>query len=85
MTHLSVDIEAGKIYWTDQLVTSKSVQRANLDGSNLEDVISGAAGLPMGVAIDGYNEKLYWTEYGTGTINRSNLDGTGTSVRSPMI
>ena len=65
---------AGKIYWTD-FGTGK-IQRANLDGTGAEDLITGL-GAPFGMALDLGGGKLYWTAIQVGKIQRANLDGTG--------
>jgi hypothetical protein len=65
-----------KVYWADQ--TNNKIQRANLDGSNVEDVLTSADGVnsPTGVLVDAENGKIYWSEFLTGKIRRANLDGT---------
>ncbi len=64
-----------KLYWTDW--GTDKIQRGDLDGSNVEDVVSGA-GLngPDGLAIDESGGKMYWTDAGTNKIQRANLDGS---------
>ena len=39
----------GKIYWTDWI--TRKIQCSNLDGTNVEDVITGL-GEPRGIAVD---------------------------------
>ena len=52
------------------------IQRANLDGSNVEDLITtGLYGL-RGIALDVERGKMYWTDWGTTKIQRANLDGS---------
>ena len=65
-----------KLYWTDW--GTDKIQRADLDGSNVEDLISGA-GLngPDGLSLDLAGGKLYWADSGTNKIQRANLDGSG--------
>ena len=65
-----------KMYWTDG-VTAK-IQRANLDGSNVEDLITFTPGLsqPHGIALDVGRGKMYWTDEVTKKIKRANLDGS---------
>ena len=65
-----------KVYWADQ--TNNKIQRANLDGSNVEDVLTSADGVnsPTGVLVDAENGKIYWSEFFAGNIRRANLDGT---------
>lgn len=84
---VAVDSTAGQVYWTDPL--GNRIRRANLDGTNVEDVIGGTSGngnplLPYGIAVDPIGGKLYWTEWGsqdspplsTAKIAAANLDGT---------
>ena len=65
-----------KLYWTDW--GADKIQRADLDGSNVEDLVSDA-GLdgPDGLALDVSGGKLYWADSGTNKIQRANLDGSG--------
>ena len=63
-----------KMYWTDE-ATSK-IQRANLDGSNVEDLITTGLSAPAGIALDLGRGKMYWTDTGTSKIQRANLDGS---------
>ena len=61
------------MYWTDA-GTSK-IQRANLDGTNVEIIIS-SLNFPDGIALDLQARKMYWTDFGSDKIQRANLDGT---------
>ena len=61
-----------KMYWT---VTFK-IQRANLDGSQVEDLITTGVRSPQSIALDVGRGKMYWTDNGTGKIQRANLDGS---------
>ena len=65
---------AGKMYWTDY-VTNK-IQRANLDGSAVEDLVTSGLDNPAGLALDPAAGKMYWTDHGTSKIQRANLDGS---------
>ena len=64
-----------KLYWTDW--GTDRIQRANLDGSGIEDLIVGD-GLdgPDGLALDMAGGKIYWTDSGASRIQRANLDGS---------
>ncbi len=75
-----------KMYWTDS-VTDK-IQRANLDGSNVEDLVTAGLSDPDGIALDVAGGKIYWTDTLTDKIQRANLDGTNvedlvTEVKRP--
>ena len=61
------------MYWAD--AGTDKVQRANLDGTNVQDLVTGL-GFPFGIALDVTGGKMYWTDANTGKIQRANLDGT---------
>ena len=72
--------EAQKIYWTD--LGSGKIQRANLNGSQVEDVVTGLAA-PRGLALDLTANKLYWTDTVDSqnhSIGRANLDGSDQEI-----
>ncbi len=80
----------GKIYWTD--AGTDKIQCANLDGSNVQDLITRPhrLGDPHGIALDIDGNKIYWTDAGTDKIQCANLDGSNVqtlidirNVRSP--
>ena len=60
----------GKIYWGDVII-----QRANLDGTNVEDLVTTEITLE-GIALDVSGGKMYWMDSDEGKIQRANLDGT---------
>ncbi|HQU72033.1 MAG: DUF5050 domain-containing protein [Calditrichaeota bacterium] len=70
---LSKVMSSGKVYWTS--TTGGHVARANLDGSEVETLITGQ-GLPSGIALDYAEGKIYWVERLRNRIQRSNMDGS---------
>ena len=63
------------MYWTDW---DGMLQRANLDGTNVEDIVTGLGG-PRGVDLDISEGKIYWASSMNTTsrkIYRANLDGS---------
>ena len=62
------------IYWTDW--GTNRIQRANLDGSNVQTLVSRGLESPNGIAVDAAGGKMYWTDYGTNRIQRASLDGS---------
>ena len=48
---LAIDVAASKLYWTVQLLGAEGIQRANFDGSNVEDLLTGPPA-PFGIALD---------------------------------
>jgi hypothetical protein len=73
-----------KIYWTVCNHFRCIIRRANLDGTDVEDVIDSETRTTNSdiyytgkLAIDNKRQKIYWTERSEGKIKRANLDGTG--------
>ena len=68
-----------KMYWTDW--GTAKIQRANLDGSQVEDLVSTGldfSGLarPHSLALDVGQGKMYWADGNASRIQRANLDGS---------
>ena len=63
-----------KMYWSE---TNGNIKRANLDGTSVETLLSGAGASPTDIAVDGEGGKIYWLSINdTKRIQRANLDGT---------
>ena len=67
-------MEGGKLYWADS--GTDTIRRANLDGSNIQDIVTTGLRTPTGIAVDLKWQKVYWIDSGTDTIRRANLDGS---------
>jgi hypothetical protein len=74
LLNLSSIAGAEKMYWTDS--GTQKIQRANLDGTGVEDLLTGLVDL-SGLALDVGGGKMYWTSFTVQKIQRANLDGTG--------
>ena len=82
---IALDTTAGKMYWTDSgtgnpnPLQDDKIQRANLDGSNVETLLTfqNQLRVPRGIALDVAAGKMYWTDIFTDRIRRANLDGSG--------
>ena len=76
---IALDISKGKMYWSAGQVgvsaDENKIQRANLDGSNIEDFITGLDG-PHQIALDFNDSKIYWTDWNAGKIQRANFNGS---------
>ena len=70
-----LDVDGGKMYWTD-LIKFQRIRRANLDGSNIETLITDVGAFPSSLALDGDGGKMYWTDNRARNIRRANLDGS---------
>ena len=68
-----VDPDSPPIYWTDG--GTDKIQRVNLDGSNIEDLVTGLV-YSQGIALDVAGGKMYWTDGDADKIQRANLDGS---------
>ena len=71
-----IAIANGKIYWTEKTdENSGKIQAANLSGAiNIEEIATFTTSVPLGVAVDTKEHKLYWTNSNR-RIQRSNLSG----------
>lgn len=84
---IALDIPGNKIYWTEH--EAKKVQRADLDGTNVEVLLTSQSTIPVGLALDGAENKMYWTDQGTNMIRRADLDGANSedlakALRTPV-
>ena len=70
---LELDLGAGKMYWTDPI--GFDIQRANLDGSNVETLIPSGI-YPHDIALDPENGFMYWADRTAHAIRRAHLDGS---------
>ena len=82
---IAIDAQNGKIYWDvadtenpshlDYRDFKRKIQRANLDGSNIQDIVTGLDS-PDTIAVDVQGGKIYWADWITNKIQRANLDGS---------
>lgn len=72
----TIAVGGDKIYWNtvERETKTGKIQRANLDGSNVENIITGLRG-PHSIALDLIAGKIYWTSDGN-KIQRANLNGS---------
>jgi len=72
-----VAVDASHIYWANDSATSTTIGRADLDGApaSINQSFINGASQPCGVTT--FGGRLYWGNYGSTTIGRANLDGTG--------
>ena len=74
-TATAPEVNAQKMYWTTG--TFESIERANLDGSDVEIVIPGTdPDYPRGMALDLGAGQMYWTDSGNDKIRRAGFDGS---------
>jgi low density lipoprotein receptor-related protein 5/6 len=68
--HIALDVSAGKMYWADAV--APKIQRANLDGGGVEDLVTTGLDFPAGIALDLSAGKMYWADAGAPKIQRAN-------------
>ena len=77
---ITVDTQAGHIYWTNMGIPSAddgSIERVDLDGKNRKVIIpQGVTHTPKQIHLDKKNGKLYWCDREGMRVMRSNIDGS---------
>ncbi|MGH7453147.1 MAG: choice-of-anchor D domain-containing protein, partial [bacterium] len=71
---IALDLTHGKVYWTE--LGGDRIGRANLDGSNVETIISTGIFGPRGIKLDVAAGKIYFIDSFNNAIKRANLDGS---------
>jgi len=69
---------AAKLYWTDSDGSSNGrVRRADLDGTDKEDLVLSIFGAPEDIVIDASGGRMYWAVFKSSAhkIQRAELDG----------
>jgi len=76
---VDIDYTTGKVYWASYGRSSGQdiIQRANLDGTNVETIIGGLQ-QPYALELDVPGGKVYWSDMFTNGIHRADLDGSNT-------
>ena len=69
---LALDLLKNKMYWIDS--NGSKIRRADLDGSNIENIITTGLNSPGDIAVDFVRGQIYWTE--AGKVRRADLDGS---------
>ena len=69
-----IDLVNKKIYYCSRQDTKSVIYKADINGQNIIKVIE-ESGYITGVAIDPFNEKLYWLNRKTAKLHSSNIDG----------
>jgi sugar lactone lactonase YvrE len=85
-SRFEIDTINKKIYWVNYASgfyndNSNAILSANLDGSGIKFLMKyPMVKTPHGIALDGKNQKIYWSDTETSTIHTMNLDGTAAQV-----
>ncbi len=77
---IAVDVEAGRIYWTNMGIpdlNDGSIERADIDGRNRTLIVpEGGTFTPKQLDLDQTDGKLYWSDREGMRVMRSNADGS---------
>ena len=73
---LQIDEAAQRIYWVHGSFNAGRIRRADLDGANMETLLSGLTN-PRGLALDIAGGKMYWSDTQDNRMYRATLDGIG--------
>lgn len=81
---IAIDPCRRQIYYTNSNHTNPSIERASLDGSNQEVLISNKGDdkilfMPIGIAVDQFSKRIYWVDNLEGNhfaVESAALDGT---------
>ncbi len=78
-TALSVDTANGKLYWVTSSSGNGSVQRSNLDGTEIEILIQhpDITGVASGITVDASGNRIFWSDRSNNRLWTAGLDGTG--------
>ena len=75
---LALDIDGGKVYWSDYSYSNPRIRRANLDGTEIEDLATASSGCVLeGVVLNIAAGHIYWAERMDQQIWRANMSGGG--------
>ncbi len=79
-TPMGIDIDEtnSKLYWIDN--GTDKIQKSDLDGSNIEDVLTTGISSPQNLVLDVANSHIYWTEISDDEIKRVDFDGTNVTI-----
>ncbi|XP_030851741.1 low-density lipoprotein receptor-related protein 5-like [Strongylocentrotus purpuratus] len=71
---ITLSQKRGKLYWTDQGLSTGKIEMSNKDGSDRRQLITARLREPRGLALDSQEQRLYWTESYYDVIESIDLD-----------
>eukprot|EP00057_Strongylocentrotus_purpuratus_P009531 XP_011664005.1 PREDICTED: low-density lipoprotein receptor-related protein 4-like [Strongylocentrotus purpuratus] len=71
---LTLSQKRGKLYWTDQGLSTGKIEMSNKDGTDRRELITARLKEPNSLALDSKDQRLYWTESYYDVIESIDLD-----------
>ena len=71
---MTLDLVHGKIFWAE--ISYDKIRGANLDGSDIYDLVTTGLSAVTGIDVDTIGNKLYFTDFHYDRISRCNPDGS---------
>ena len=81
---VAYDSVGEKIYWADNGLFAKKIQRCSTDGTNIQDVATDLNQV-WGIAIDDHTQTIYWIDSGVEKIQNGNLAATLPVLKKDVI
>lgn len=75
-SYITLDLRdplGNKMYWSEEI--GNYINRANRDGTDVEEYYTGVSNFPQGVAYDYQNDYIYWTDR-NGNVRRGQIGET---------
>lgn len=73
---IAVEPQSGWMFWTDWGVTPGRIERAGMDGSHREIIVSTGLKWPNGLTLDLVQKRVYWVDAKMNSISSVNYDGS---------
>jgi len=71
--YVAYDPAAQKVYFADNGIEMKKIMRCNIDGTSLEDVVTGLNQV-WGIAFNSLDNNIYWIDAGIDKIQKGNVN-----------
>eukprot|EP00057_Strongylocentrotus_purpuratus_P010864 XP_011665338.1 PREDICTED: low-density lipoprotein receptor-related protein 4-like [Strongylocentrotus purpuratus] len=71
---ITLSQKRGKLYWTDEGISTGKIEMSNKDGSDRRQLITARLREPRGLALDSQEQRIYWTESYYDVIESIDLD-----------
>jgi hypothetical protein len=79
----SIALVNGRLFYDEYFGSGDiSLKSINVDGSDVQTVVSGISRLVYGIAYEPTTNKIYWIDRNKNTLSRANLDGSNVEIIS---